>query len=318
LLRPGRLEVQVEIGLPDERGRLQILQIHTSRMFENSFLARDVDLYELSQKTKNFSGAEIEGLVKSATSFALNRQVDVNDLSKPIDEENIKVTMVDFLAALNEVKPAFGATIDTLDLYRLHGVVDYGPRHQHLLSSCRTLVRQVQSSEVTPLITALLEGPHGTGKTALAATVAIESGFPFVKVVSAEAMVGYSEAAKCQTITKIFDDAYKSPLSVIVLDEIERLLDYVAIGPRFSNTVLQTLLVLLKKAPPAGRRLFVIGTTSLGMVMEEMDVAQTFNVAMHVAALSSQEIKTVLAQLGAFSGQEVRIGNIYICLSSSF
>ena len=45
----------------------------------------------LADSTKNFSGAEIEGLVKSATSFALNRQVDVNDLSKPIDEDNLKV-----------------------------------------------------------------------------------------------------------------------------------------------------------------------------------------------------------------------------------
>ena len=305
LLRPGRLEVQIEIGLPDERGRLQILQIHTSRMSQNSFLARDVDLIELSQRTKNFSGAEIEGLVKSATSFALNRQIDVNDLSKVIDEENLKVTMEDFLGALDEVQPAFGATIDTLDSYRLHGMVDYGSRYQHLLSSCQTLVRQVESSEATPLITALLEGPQGTGKTALAATVAIESGFPFVKVVSAEALVGFSEAAKCQHIAKIFDDAYKSPLSVIVLDEIERLLEYVAIGPRFSNSVLQTLLVLLKKAPPSGRRLFVIGTTSLGLVMQDMDVAQTFNVAMHVPALDKVEMKNVLGQLGAFQGPEV-------------
>ena len=45
-----------------------------------------------AERTKNFSGAEIEGLVKSATSFALNRQVDVNDLSKPVDEDNIKVS----------------------------------------------------------------------------------------------------------------------------------------------------------------------------------------------------------------------------------
>ena len=307
LLRPGRLEVQVEIGLPDERGRLQILQIHTNKMSENSFLARDVDLYDLSQRTKNFSGAEIEGLVKSATSFALNRQVDVNDLSKPIDEDNIKVTMEDFLAALKEVTPAFGATIETLDSYRLHGMVDFGPRHEHLLFSCRTLVRQVQASDATPLVTVLLEGPPGTGKTALAATVAIESGFPFVKVVSAEAMVGFSEAAKCQHIAKIFDDAYKSPQSVIVLDEIERLLDYVAIGPRFSNSVLQTLLVLLKKAPPSGRRLFVIGTTSQGGVMEEMEVAQTFNVVMHVASLDKKEMKAVLSQLGAFSGGDLEV-----------
>lgn len=45
----------------------------------------------LTERTKNFSGAEIEGLVKSAASFALNRQVDVNDLDKPVVEENIKV-----------------------------------------------------------------------------------------------------------------------------------------------------------------------------------------------------------------------------------
>jgi hypothetical protein len=55
---------------------------------------------------------------------------------------------------------------------------------------------------------------------------------------------------------------------VIVLDDVERLLEYVAIGPRFSNAVLQTLLVLLKKQPPPGRKLFVVGTTSLGLVMQ--------------------------------------------------
>ncbi len=67
------------------------VQIHTSKMSANSFLAADVDLWTLAQATKNFSGAEIEGLVKSATSFALNRQVDVADLTKPIEEENVKV-----------------------------------------------------------------------------------------------------------------------------------------------------------------------------------------------------------------------------------
>jgi vesicle-fusing ATPase len=60
-------------------------------MSTNSFLAADVDLAELAARAKNFSGAEIEGLVKSATSFALNRQVDVADLSKPIDADAIKV-----------------------------------------------------------------------------------------------------------------------------------------------------------------------------------------------------------------------------------
>lgn len=62
-------------------------------MAANSFLAPDVDLAKLAASTKNFSGAELEGLVKSAASFALNRNVDINDLHKPLDEDNIKVAV---------------------------------------------------------------------------------------------------------------------------------------------------------------------------------------------------------------------------------
>jgi vesicle-fusing ATPase len=75
LTRPGRLEVHMEISLPDEKGRLQILNIHTSKMRQNGVMDRDVNLAELAANTKNFSGAEISGLVKSATSFAFNRHV---------------------------------------------------------------------------------------------------------------------------------------------------------------------------------------------------------------------------------------------------
>ena len=303
LLRPGRLEVQVEIGLPDDAGRLQILQIHTAKMSKNSFLDEDVDLYELATKTKNFSGAELEGLVKSAASFALNRQIDVNNLNKVIDEDSIKVCMQDFIIAMEEVIPAFGATVDALNSYRIHGMVDYGTRYQQIVSSCKTLVQQVEISENNPLVTALLQGPPGAGKTALAATIALESGFPLVKTISAESMVGMSESAKCQKVAKMFDDAYKSPLSFIILDDIERLLEYVPIGPRFSNAVLQTILVLLKKPPPEGRRLFVMGTTSNGMVMEDMDVTSTFNVQVNVPQLDRSEMKQVLLHQRAFASE---------------
>ena len=83
-----------------------------------------------------------------------------------------------------------------------------------------------------------MEGQNGSGKTALAAKLAKDSGFPYVKIVSPENYVGYTEYAKVQAIAKIFEDAYKSPLSLIVLDDIERLLEFVSIGPRFSNGVL--------------------------------------------------------------------------------
>lgn len=69
-------------------------------------------------RTKNYSGAELEGVVKSAVSFALNRQLSMDDLTKPVDEESIKVTMDDFLHALHEIVPAFGASTDDLERSR--------------------------------------------------------------------------------------------------------------------------------------------------------------------------------------------------------
>ena len=119
-------------------------------------------------------------------------------------------------------------------------------------------MEQVRVSDKTPMLTCVLEGASGSGKTALAATLAIGAQYPFMKLVSADNMVGMSEMGKCQALAKVFEDAYKSPLSLIVLDDIERLLDYVAIGPRFSNVVLQALLILLKRQPPEGRKLLVL------------------------------------------------------------
>lgn len=300
LLRPGRLEVQIEIGLPDEAGRLQILKIHTNKMSQNSFIGRDVDLTVLAERTRNFSGAEIEGLVKDAAAFALNRNVDINDLHKPLDEENIKVTQSDFEHAMDEVKPAFGAATETLSGYCMHGIISYGDTFEHMRSTLRALVNQVRTSDKTPLLSCLLEGPAGSGKSAIAATIGMESEFPFVKVVSPENMIGYSEQPKASAITKIFEDAYRSPLSIIILDDIERLLEYVAIGPRFSNVVLQTLLVLVKKQPPQKRKLLIIGTTSQGDVLESMGLTDVFNVNLHVPSLRTEEIVKVLRAAEAF------------------
>ncbi|CAM6026103.1 unnamed protein product [Sphagnum balticum] len=306
LLRPGRMEVQIEIGLPDEKGRIQILSIHSNKMKENSFLSADVSLEELASRTKNFSGAELEGLVKSATSFALNRQLNPADLSKQIDEENIKVTKSDFLSALDEVKPAFGAAINTLEMCRLNGMLNCGKRHAHVLETVKTFVEQVKKSKRTPLLTCLLEGPSGSGKTALAASIGIDSGFPFIKILSAENIIGLQESTKCAMITKVFEDAYKSPLSIIILDDIERLLEFVSIGPRFSNVILQTILVLLKRIPPKGRKLLVIGTSSVeDKILESMSLLDTFNVHLNVPNLKPSDMKQVLEEIEVFDPADI-------------
>ncbi|KAI5570657.1 hypothetical protein POPTR_011G052800v4 [Populus trichocarpa] len=305
LLRPGRLEVQVEISLPDENGRLQILQIHTNKMKENSFLSPDVNLQELAARTKNYSGAELEGVVKSAVSFALNRQLSLDDLTKPVDEESIKVTMDDFLHALHDIVPAFGASTDDLERCRLNGMVDCGDRHKHIYQRAMLLVEQVKVSKGSPMVTCLLEGPSGSGKTALAATVGIDSDFPYVKIISAETMIGLQESTKCARIVKVFEDAYKSPLSIIILDDIERLLEYVAIGPRFSNIISQTLLVLLKRLPPKGKRLLVLGTTSEVSFLDSVGICDAFSVTYLLPTLKAEDAKKVLKQLNVFAEDDI-------------
>jgi len=296
LLRPGRLEVHVEISLPDEAGRVQILNIHTKQMRDAKYMAAEVDLAQLAAETKNFSGAEIEGLVKSATSFAFARQVQVDNI-KNVDVETLQVTRADFERALKEVRPAFGASTDDLDACARGGIVAYGPSLTNLMQSAMSLVGQLQTSERTALLSILLEGAPGAGKTALAATLALRSDFPFIKLLSPVALVGMGEAQKAHAIARIFDDAHKSPLSLIVLDELERLLEYVRIGPRFSNVVLQTLITCIKKVPRKSK-LVVLATTSSASTLESLELLDAFNVTLHVPTLGHTEALTVLRELG--------------------
>ncbi|KAJ3427130.1 vesicle-fusing atpase [Anaeramoeba flamelloides] len=305
LLRPGRLEVQMPIGLPDEDGRTEILRIHTKLMRESGSISSEVILEKIAERTPNFSGAEIEGLVKSASSFALNRHVDVNNPTKPTDMENIVVQPIDFEKALDEVKPAFGISEDEFEGCFRNGIINYGEKFEKIMYLGHSFIKQVLRSKRTPLISVLLKGKPGTGKTALAATLAIESKFPFVKMISAEKLIGFTEIGKTSEIKRIFEDAYKSPLSVIVIDDIERLLEYVHIGPRFSNKVLQTLLVLIKSLPPLGHKVLIIGTTSVPHVLEEMGFFDVFNATIEIPQLeTADEIIKVLATLKIFTKKD--------------
>lgn len=109
ILRAGRFEYHVEIGLPDDNGRYDILKIHTAKMFESGTIDKTIDLHEIVRGTKNFTGADIEQLVKVALSFAIGRMQDVLDFTKQIDPSKLlPVTIDDFRKAVAESKPLFG------------------------------------------------------------------------------------------------------------------------------------------------------------------------------------------------------------------
>ncbi|KAM8825506.1 vesicle-fusing ATPase isoform 2-T2 [Synchiropus picturatus] len=308
LMRPGRFEVKMEIGLPDEKGRVQILTIHTNKMRSFNLLAQDVDIKELASETKNYSGAELEGLVRAAQSTAMNRHIKATSTVEVDMEraEKLQVTRSDFMGSLNnDIKPAFGTNQEDYSSYIMNGIIKWGDPVSHVLGDGELLVQQTKNSDRTPLVAVLLEGPPHSGKTALAAKIAEDSEFPFIKICSPDKMIGHSEISKCQAIKKVFDDAYKSQLSCVVVDDIERLLDYVPIGPRFSNMVLQALLVLLKKTPPKGRKLLIIGTTSRKDVLQEMEMLDAFSTTIHIPNISTgEQLVEALELLGSFTDKE--------------
>ena len=224
LRRPGRFDREIEIGVPDRDGRLEILQIHTRGMP----LAEDVDLKKLADVTHGFVGADLEALAKEAAIRALRRilpEINLEAENIPVEVLNkIIVRMSDFQEALKEVEPS--AMREVLvevpdikweDIGGLEGVkeelreaIEWPLRYPELFA---------QMNAVPPK-GLLLYGPPGTGKTLLAKAAANESEANFISVKGPELLnkfVGESEKA----VREIFRKARQASPCIIFFDEVD-------------------------------------------------------------------------------------------------
>eukprot|EP00958_Prasinococcus_capsulatus_P027225 scaffold5320_cov350-Prasinococcus_capsulatus_cf.AAC.2 len=223
MLRPGRLEVQIEVGLPDREGRAQILRIHTSKLREERFLAEDVDLEALAGATRNYSGAELEGLTRAAVSHALQRMLNPPGREDARTHgrhgarglglgpaETVRVTQADFTAAMREVQPAAsGASSTPRALAAMAGpyrqlLPRLGPRFDDLLRAGDALLGQAARGGGARL-SCLIQGARGTGKSALAATLAQRraSDFHFVRVLTPDDVKALSEGQICELLQQV-------------------------------------------------------------------------------------------------------------------
>lgn len=307
ILRPGRLSVHIEISLPNVDGRSQIIRIHTSKFIKEKRMKPECQemLPTLAEVTKNFTGAEIEGLIGGAFNFAVSRNVDPTNI-KTANANNVVIEWRDFERALDETKPAFGAKEqEEIKGLARNGICNYGDAYDIMWKTLQRLVNQTRTSQRTPLMSVLLEGSVKVGKTAIAATLCSESDFPFIRMISGTSMIGYSESQKCEHILSTFKDSYKSALSIIFIDDIERIIEYTPSGPRFLNSVLQTLLLLIRQTPPSppkiagltqpDPRLLVIATTSISTLLEDLQLVDAFEIKMHVSQLQQpSEISRII------------------------
>ncbi|ETO19100.1 N-ethylmaleimide-sensitive fusion protein [Reticulomyxa filosa] len=298
LLRSGRLEVHIEIGLPDERGREQIFRIHTRLLRENGFLADDISLSEYAARTKNYSGAEIEAVVRSAVSYAMQEHIDVENLQK-IDLKkmrNIKISKEYFELALQEVQPEFGVNDDDLQINFSRGIILFNDDVEEIIDLSRKIVTRLVRSNVMNRQSLLLQGDLACGKSALACFLAKEANFPFVRVIRADDYVGAADGTVCARIAKIFDDAYKSDASVVIIDDLERLIGY-TVGVRFSNPVLQTILTSIRRNPSElNRKIFVIATCTYEAI-RTLQIDKVFDWVRDIPLVHSRkETETVMEQ----------------------
>jgi transitional endoplasmic reticulum ATPase len=226
LRRPGRFDREIEIGVPNGEGRLEILQIHTRGMP----LAEDINLQELSSELHGYTGADIKSLCREAAMKALRRYLPEIDLEgekiSPEMLETMVITTRDFREGMKEVVPTamreFYVEVARVKWNDVGGLYEAKRAlHDNLITSVKEPEKFVKMG-IKPPRGALLYGPPGTGKTLLAKAIATESNANIIVVRGPEVLskwVGESEKA----IREIFRKAKASSPCIVVFDELDSL-----------------------------------------------------------------------------------------------
>jgi transitional endoplasmic reticulum ATPase len=216
LRRGGRFDREIEIGVPGEAGRRQILDVHTRRMP----LADDVDLDRIASRTHGFVGADIEGLTQEAAMTALRRARESD--SRALDE--VTVSKADFEAAHANVEPSamreYVAEQPATDFTDVGGLPEAKEKLERAVTWPLTYGPLFEAADADPPTGVLLHGPPGTGKTLLARAIAGESGVNFIQVAGPELLdryVGESEKA----VRDLFDRARQAAPAIVFFDEID-------------------------------------------------------------------------------------------------
>jgi transitional endoplasmic reticulum ATPase len=226
LRRPGRFDREIEIGVPNVEGRLEILQIHTRGMP----LSEDIDLQELAATLHGYTGADIKALCREAAMKSLRRclpeiELEGERISSEI-LESMMITDRDFKEGMKEIIPtamrefyveAAGVKWEDVGgLYEAKRTL-----HDNLITGIKEPDKFAKMG-IRPSRGALLYGPPGTGKSLLAKSLATESNANIIVVRGPEVLskwVGESEKA----IREIFRKAKASSPCIVVFDELDSL-----------------------------------------------------------------------------------------------
>ena len=218
LRRGGRFDREIEIGVPDEHGRREILEVHTRAMP----LAEDVSVSKIASRTHGFVGADLDQLTTEAAMVALRRHRE--ETGDEFDPDRADVTKADFDDALAAVEPSamreFVAEAPEASFADVGGLDEAKETLTEAVEWPLTYTELFEQTATDPPSGVLLYGPPGTGKTLLARALAGETDVNFVSVEGPELLdryVGESERA----VRKVFERARQSAPSILFFDEID-------------------------------------------------------------------------------------------------
>jgi transitional endoplasmic reticulum ATPase len=225
LRRGGRFDREIEIGIPDKKGRLEIFQVHTRGVP----LADDVRIEEFANSTHGFVGADISLLVKEAAMHALRKVIPQIKLDEEIPDEvldKLRVTNEDFAEARKHVEPSAmrEVLVEVPDVTwkQVGGLEDVKQELREAVEWPLKFPDVFERLQTKAPKGILLFGPPGTGKTLLAKAVANESECNFIAVKGPELLskwVGESEKG----VREIFRKARQASPSIIFFDEVDAL-----------------------------------------------------------------------------------------------
>jgi transitional endoplasmic reticulum ATPase len=247
LRRPGRFDREIVIGVPDQRGRREVLAIHTRGMP----LAEGTDLDEIARTTYGFVGADLGALVREAAMDALRRVLPDINLREGIPAEVLEKLMVsqeDFATAMKRIQPsALREIMIQAPNVRWEDVGGLDEAQSRLREGVELPLRSPQSFKrmgIRPAKGFLLFGPPGTGKTLLAKAVAREAEANFVATKSSDLLSKWYGESE-QQVSRLFERARQVAPTVIFIDEIDSLAPARGGGlgePAVTERVVNTLL----------------------------------------------------------------------------